>query len=457
MKKMNSAALQQRGLIVKFQSFLKFALALMASVILASCGGGGAEVPASQSGSLTVNPPEGTFFAGVIGTITIQGGRLPYTLTSSEPAVLAVPATFNGHSLDVVPNNPGTVDASLATGALPIRTVNVFVRDALGATGTAQIHVAQNFLTGYGMRFTTTCQDGNACAGADTILTFDTVTNGVLHGNRPFRIEMVRGQCLLKDPAISGTTRLGTSVTTASDHEGKVLVTLSCPQGIQAQLDVVRLVDVGTGASTEFVLSVTGGATVDMSVVPPSLSFTGSDSAHCGTGTSDLFVLDGQAPYTAVSTNSAVSITSVDSPTSSSTAPAISRSNPGRFTISVNGCVDASVVVTDASGKHLTVSVKSQLGSADPPPSGISVTPNTLNLGCRQAGSVLVIGGTGTYSAASTDPNLSMVLSANTLTITRAGTGAAPPPGTPTVASSVNVTDGAGVSQVTVTNPATCP
>jgi hypothetical protein len=393
----------------------------------------------------------------VIGTITIQGGRLPYTLTSSEPAVLAVPTTFNGHLLELVPNNPGTVDASLAAGALPIRTVNVIVRDALGATATAQIHVAQNFLTGYGMRSTTTCVDGSACAGADTILSFDTVTNGTLHGNRPFRIEVVRGQCLLNDPAISGTTRLGTSVTTASDHEGKVLVTLSCPQGIQAQLEVVRLVDVGTGASTEFVLSVTGGATVDMSVIPPSLTFTGFDTAHCGTGTSDLFVLDGQAPYTAVATSSAVSITSTDSPTASTTAPAISRSSPGRFTVSVSNCVDATVIVTDASGKHLTVSVKSQVGSADPPPAALSVAPNTLNLGCGQAGSVIVIGGAGTYSAASTDPNLSTVISANTLTITRAGTGVAPPPGTPTVASSVTVTDGTSLAIVSVTNPATCP
>jgi hypothetical protein len=459
MKKMNSAALQQRGLIVKFHSFLKFASAALASVILASCGGGGAS-STPTGGDFSLTPTEGTFYAGAVGTLSLLGGRPPYALNSSEPSVMPLPATFNGHTLEVIPNNPGTIDAGLAPEAVPIRTVTISARDSLGQAATAQIHVAHNFLTGYNAFFSpTNCPSGaQACSGGDTLVRFDTVTNGLRYGNRPFRVQIVRGSCHLADP-ISGTNQLSDIITTATDHEGKLLAVISCPTGIASQVGVIRLIDVGTGASTEYAFTISeASATQNLNVIPNSLTFTGPDTTHCGTGAADIFVFDGLPPYTAVSSSSAVILTSADTP--SGVTPAISRSQPGRFTVTLTNpfqCVDTTVIVTDARGGRATVNVKSETGTGTPPPTALSVTPNSINLGCGQAASVLVIGGAGSYSTASTDPNLSMAVSGNTLTITRAGTGAAPPPGTVNVASSVNVTDGTGISVITVTNPATCP
>src|SRR5438876_2433866 len=185
---------KQRGLIVKFHSLVRYAFAFTASLFLATCGGGGAQTVPFQGGDITISPAEGTFFAGVIGTLTIAGGRTPYALSSSEPSVLAVPSTFNGHVLDVVPNNPGTIDAGLPPDSGPIRTVHLTARDVNGNSFTAKIHVARNFLTGFSVFFSpTTCTDAPACAGGETVVTFDTVTNGVLFGNRAFRVEIVRG------------------------------------------------------------------------------------------------------------------------------------------------------------------------------------------------------------------------------------------------------------------------
>jgi hypothetical protein len=360
----------------------------------------------------------------------------------------------------VIPNNPGTIDTGLPPDAVPVRTVTIIARDTNGLSKSAEIKVAHNFLTGYGIFFTpSNCPAGaQACAGGDTLVSWDTVTNGVRYGLRPFRITIVRGSCLLADP-ISGTNRLSATITTSSDHEGKVMAVISCPNGIASQIGVVRLTDVGTGASTEYAFNTTeASATQNLTVTPNTLTFTGPDTTHCGTGAADIFVFDGLPPFTAVSSSSAVTLTSADTPTGVS--PAISRSQPGRFTVTLTNpfqCVDTTVIITDARGGRATVTVKSETGAGTPPPTALSVTPNSLNLGCGQAASVLVIGGAGTYSTASTDPNLSTAISGNTLTITRAGTGAPPPVGTVNVASSVNVTDGTGLSVVTVTSPAVCP
>src|SRR5258706_16290810 len=145
-----TAGVQQRGLIVKFPSFIQHAILAAASVLLAACGGGATTNP-NQGGELTVAPSEGTFYAGVPSTITLSGGRTPYSLTSSDPTVLPVPATVNTHSIQVVPNNPGVIDTGLPPNSLPIRTVNVTVRDADSSGGPQiiKIHVAVNYLLGY--------------------------------------------------------------------------------------------------------------------------------------------------------------------------------------------------------------------------------------------------------------------------------------------------------------------
>src|SRR6185369_3070724 len=102
------AGVQQRGLIVKFHSFIQHAIVVAASVLLAACGGGATTNP-NQGGPMSVSPTEGTFFAGVPSTITISGGRIPYSVTSSAPQILPVPDQVNEHSFQVIPNNPAVL------------------------------------------------------------------------------------------------------------------------------------------------------------------------------------------------------------------------------------------------------------------------------------------------------------------------------------------------------------
>lgn len=428
---------------MKFHSVVRYGFLLLASLILAACGGGGASTNPNQGGDLTVFPSEGTFYAGIVARLTISGGRLPYSLTSSEPAVLDVPVQLNGHTLEVVPNNPGTIDAGLPPDSVPIRTVTIFVRDSIGLRASAEIHVAHNFLTGYTVLFQPTNCTAQACAGGTTLIQFGTETNGVRYGLRPFRAEMVRGGCLLEDPL--GSNTLNTSVTTASDHEGKVIVAIRCPGGIPSGVGVIRLVDIGTGASTDFAFTISDESpSSNLEAIPDSFTFTGADSSQCGTGTADFFVFGGEPPFTAVSTSPNVVVT-----------PS-SDAQPGKFTITAGNpstCVEAQVIVIDNRGGHVTVDVTTEAGTGAPPPPPLSVTPSTITLACGASGSVIFTGGSGSVSAATTDSNLSTSISGNTITVTRAG---APPPLSANVNSTVTLTDGTSTTRLTVINPGTC-
>src|SRR4051812_30774211 len=130
-------------------SLLSAACVVLSSVLLSSCGGGGAGNSAPVGGPPQILPESATFYAGVEYTMTIAGGRPPYFLSSSEPALLAVPQQTSNNFINVTPANPGVIDNGLAPEDLPVRTVNITMRDSVGSTAsTLAIRIAINFMTG---------------------------------------------------------------------------------------------------------------------------------------------------------------------------------------------------------------------------------------------------------------------------------------------------------------------
>jgi hypothetical protein len=89
------------------------------------------------------------------------------------------------------------------------------------------------------------------------------------------------------------------------------------------------------------------------------------------------------------------------------------------------------------------------------------VAPNQITLTCGQTASVSAIGGgtsttpATTYSASSANPNLTVTVSGNAVSIHRIGT-TPPGPVGPTSPSTVTVTDGTQQATVTVTSTTTC-
>jgi hypothetical protein len=224
--------------------------------------------------------------------------------------------------------------------------------------------------------------------------------------------------------------------------------------------------DVLTGASTVHLLVVNGtpigGA---LEAIPDSFTFTGTNTANCGTGFGDFLVFDGTPPYTAISTspNITVSRTGTLPPFD---PPITSNTQPGRFTIQVsnpNTCLkDVPVIITDRFNSRTIVTVTTEAGSLPPPPTPVSVTPGSLTLNCGQSGSVSVLGGptgTATFSVSSADPRVSATAGGRTVTVTRAAADTPTVPPTPpgTISYVVTVTDGSTSTTIGVSAPAVCP
>jgi hypothetical protein len=444
--------------IVKFQSFISFAFALAASLLLAACGGGGAVGNPNQGGPISASPAVGTFYAGEPATITLSGGRKPYAITSSEPGILPVPAIVNANSFEVVPNNPGVVDTGLGPNDLPVRTVTVEVRDTTGIIVSITIKVAQNFVTGYRLAFVaTTCPApvGGAtttaitpCAGSDTAVHLSATTNGSLHGNEAFELSVVRGQFSFYTPD-SSTSIISQVVNVTSDHEGKITAVIRVPAGVPSQIGIIRVKHIGTGASQEQVFTIQGASTTPLTLtaIPSTFTFTGAtDASSCGTGVGDFYVFDGAPPYAAVSTTSGVQVT-----------PASSSTQPGRFTVAVGSgqsCPTAApVIVTDSLGNRVVVTVTAVRGAAAAAPPALAVAPAAIVLACGTSGSVSVVGGSNIYSASSSHPGITATVSGHTVTITR--TTGDLLPGYP-VTGTISITDGASVVSVTATVPSAC-
>ena len=446
-------------------------LAIASSLILGSCGGGGATTNPGQGGGFQILPKDATFYAGIPATIQVLGGRGPYAITSSEPGILPVPNTLNGNILEVVPTNPGVVDTGLAAGDLPVRSVTVTAREVGGASDAAVIKVAQNFLLGYNVSMvasgcatpagtggtggTTTTVAPQACAGGQTTVTLASVFNGSLMGDRSVTLQAIKGPYSWVFPTndiSSGSpviTDAGKTLTAVTDHSGRLTAIMQVDPNVPTQVAVLRVIDTQTGAYIDnaFVIegSTNGGA---LTAIPSKLSFTGALTSDCGTGSATVSVLDGAPPYMATSSDLSVRVT-----------PATSNTNPGTFTIEAtnpNLCLTgATVLITDSVGARATVTVDTLAGGGSPPT--LTVSPAALNLACSSSASVAVVGGSGSYSVVSSHPRVTAVVLGNTITVTRLGAPANPDPAPPYApTASLLISDGATVVTVVATVPISC-
>ncbi|HUL57279.1 MAG TPA: hypothetical protein VLT60_09785 [Usitatibacter sp.] len=439
---------------MKFNLPTRYVLAIVASLVLAACGGGGAQTNPNQGGLLSLLPTTATFYAGVPYTMTISGGRAPYSLTSNEPSVLPVPSTVNGNTFQVVGANPGVIDTGLPAGALPIKTVTISARDSSGlGPVTATIQVGQNFLTSYAVSFgTTTCPPptGSAatvitpCAGGDTVMTLDAVISGNKVGDALFQFDVVTGTMGFVNPIGSNTVTQTFQAT--SDHQGIATAIVRVPAGTPSQIGMIRVTHVASGVSNTFSFLITPGAVSALAALPSTFTFTGSSATTCGTGSGDFFVTGGTPPYAASSSNPFITVVAKDA-------------NAGHFTLTATNaatpCIaGASIVVTDSGGSTpVTVSVTTTTGTSAPA-TALAAQPTAITLTCGGTSSVAAVGGSGSYTATTTNALATTSVSGNTVSVTLAGVyaaGAFPSP------QSLNITDGSSAVSVALTAPASCP
>jgi hypothetical protein len=438
----------------RLHSKLSVALVAAAAIVLSSCGGGGATSSPTGAGSLQLLPGAGSLYAGVPYKFTVAGGRKPYLVTSSEPTLVELNFTLDGNEFTIVPRNPGVVDVGLDPDEVPRRTVNIEVRDSVGAAITNSYNVLQNFFTGYREGYASTCpaptggSAPQACSGSDTIISLFPVSNGALYGGRQYQFDKVRGdyQFVVEDPSV--TPQLVNQIRVRTDQVGVARVRLRVTNNAPTQLATYKITDILTGVTTDAVFLIVQSAPADaIAVLPDSVTFTGSLSTRCGSGQADVFIFGGTPPYTLTpSAGVSVSPTTVDV-------------SGGRFQLTLGlaapPCPSGqTVVVADSRGALATVTVDNQAGSGSPP--ALTASPTSITLLCGQGGQVTVVGGSGSgYSATSSHPRVSASVSGSTVSISRAGgDGGVNYPTT----GSVTVTDGTSLVSIGVTGmPATCP
>lgn len=432
----------------RLQSKLTVAFVAAAALVLSSCGGGGATSSPNSTGALQLTPGTASIYAGVPYTLNISGGLPPYLVTSSEPTLVELNFTTSDHAFTFVARNPGVVDVGLDPNEVPRRTVNIQVRDSAGTSISNAYNILQNFFTGYRAAYSSTCAASGtnvpqACSGTDTIVNMAPVSNGALYGNREFEFRKTRGdfQWVVENPQT--VPQLVDTLRVRTDHEGKSFARMRVTAAAPTQIATFTVTDVATGATTSYSVTIVQQPVVDVvSLLPDTVTFTGTLSTRCGYGTADVFVFGGTPPYT-VTPNSglAVSPTTVDA-------------SGGRFAVtapnSPTPCPTGSaVIVTDSRGAVGRLTVDIQAGSGTP--TALTVVPNTIaSLACGTSTTVTALSGVGPIAPSSSHPRITAAVSGSTVTITRLAADPLPLGSYPASAT-ITLTDGATIQTVTVT------
>ena len=106
-------------------------VALAGVMALSACGGGsGAPNTVLNPSAVSLLPEELVAYEGTPATLTISGGKAPFTIASSNQSVLPVSQPASGRSVPLLPNN---VDVDTP--------VTVTVRDSTGASANTAVTV----------------------------------------------------------------------------------------------------------------------------------------------------------------------------------------------------------------------------------------------------------------------------------------------------------------------------
>ena len=442
------------------------AIGLLAGA-LGSCGSGAVSSAVDPAIAFSISPSTATAYSGVPISFVISGGgqRSPYTVTSSNAAIMPLPsATIAGADLTIV---PGTVSAQQSA------TVTVTVTDQAGKTASATITILPNIVSGdititgnAPTAFPNCAAAGTVCAGQSGIATLTISQLGVLARGRSVRFDVVQGP--FQFPVDASQTVFSSSVTVISDEGGRASTVLRANPGASPQIATIRATDVASGAfrtATFFIKQATinGGEFV---TVPSGWTVNGAFKSICPAGSADFLIFGGVPPYSIRSS----------APGTAGVFPNVTpNENPSRFSISYPqlACgIDGYQViftVTDSSGLSIQSTLTNKPGTADVPalPPAIVLSPQAVSLACGQSAQVLVtINNPGTAVATITTsigtPTNSatalQVSGTNVITITRGlgtvGSGAGATP----VSAAVTVGAGSAVPQtIAVNTVSTCP
>ena len=338
-------------------------LALAGFALLGGCGGGSgapnnpfAPVPPPPT-PVVILPAAATAFSHTPTVLTVEGGVPPYTVFSSNSAILPVAQPVTAGTVVLLPNN-----------VVADTPVQITAQDSIGQTATVTVVVkaAPIFNTLTVTPNSADCGVNAVCSG-QTATAAVTVTGpgGAGIANRQVKFDVVTGAYAIQsnDPA----NPLVASLTVVSDVNGVAQVILQAQAGVPTQPALLRATDITSGnqQTTQFTIVQTINGSAVLSIVPTKVVFTGIDSTQCTTGfRADFSIFGGKPPYQVVPSVSVPSIVTLVN------VPVLTQG--GSFSaITTGNCTDAngiSLIVTDAQGLQTVATLVNQVGANAPPP-----------------------------------------------------------------------------------------
>jgi len=351
--------------------WLRPAVALFALgglLALGGCGGGSgapnnpyAPGP-STPGPLSVLPAIVTAYSNTPVTLTISGGAPPYFVVSSNSAILPVASTSNG-TIVLLPGN-----------VITDTTVTITVQDAIGqrATSTVTVKAAPIFNTLTIRPNSTSCGANAICSGQTGTATV-TVTGpgGVGIPNRQVRFDVVAGAFGIQSS--NPATPLVSTLTVVSDGNGVAQVIIQANVGAPTQPATIRATELTSGEQVlgSFIIAQFTDGSAILSVSPRSVTLAGPDSTSCSSGIPvDYYIFGGTPPYRVVP----------DLPTFIVLLGSPVQTQGGHFTVLTNGCVALeTLTISDATGRFITATLSSVLGSDTSGGAGVSGDCSTFS------------------------------------------------------------------------------
>jgi hypothetical protein len=399
--------------------------ALVAALVLAGCGGGSNdETPKPPVATFVVAPASFSAFSSTPNTVTVTAGTGPFTVTSSDSAVLPVPAALTG----------ATLTFSAAKVATPTPVTLTF-KDATAATATVVVTVTPTTISGpivFTPPAASRCKAENSAGiSAATFCAGDVGTAAVTLrdgagapiANRPVMVE-VRSTGASVARVASGAP-YSSDVTVNTDASGLATVSLRADSNNVSEAVFVRATDSVSSHRMDTWMSVlqqTSGAT-PLSAAPATAGILGTYTNECSVSRREFVIYGGKAPY-AITLPSGATIT-VAGTSGIAGATAIVDAAGGTFVINqptttTCAAINAVITITDAAGVKVSPTFAYGPGGATKPtgttfefaPAAITLTATPASAHCSSSATrIAVRGGTAPYVVSASIPQVSATLS----------------------------------------------
>lgn len=404
------------------------AIASAVMVALSGCGGGSSSSTPVVSSTLLAGPATFVAFGNTPNTVGITGGKGPFTVLSSNPALAPVSAAVSGASFTFTPAN-----VSAATAVTLTVTDSAAATSAVTATITPAT-IAGALINVTGAAASTCAPVNNAASSAATLCQGEIGTASITlkdSAGAPIANRSVRFEILTIGATVASTAAATFSRIASVDSNAQGVATVAIRGDVEASSEAafIRATDTVSTHRVDTwitVLKQTSGASA-LSFVPTTGGMNGYYSNECPSVRREFNVYGGTAPYAISLPASSLLVLSNELGVAAVAGSGITLAKSGaRFTTENAdsiACVSGSTVltVTDATGASAKANYTTAPGSATRPtattdlamsPPSLSLTADPLSAYCSSSSARFTVsGGTAPYIVSTSIPQMAATLS----------------------------------------------